>query len=115
MYYNVMGNPCVRYRIYIFMQFRGFEEMLANGYYFTGPTSSIKMSYVFLIAAVHIAHLIGRNYFFVSGSVYNHTKEKYSAKEYLGLSLGATFWHFLDILVGVFNVVYVPSLNNNLQ
>ncbi len=82
---------------FIVLQFRGFEEMLANGYYFTGPTSTIKMSYVFLIAAVHIAHLVA-GLISLLVVIYNHFKGKYSAEEYLGLSLGATFWHFLDIL-----------------
>ncbi|MBT8321538.1 MAG: heme-copper oxidase subunit III, partial [Eudoraea sp.] len=40
---------------FILLQFQGFSEMIGQGYYFTGPTSNITMSYVFLIAAVHIA------------------------------------------------------------
>ncbi len=82
---------------FIFLQFRGFGEMLASGYYFTGPTSNIKMSYVFLIAAVHIAHVVA-GLVSLLVVIYNHTKRKYSAEQYLGLSLGSTFWHFLDLL-----------------
>src|SRR5690606_39779474 len=44
--------------IFIVLQFNGFSQMIGQGYYFTGPTSSIKMSYVFLIAAVHIVHVV---------------------------------------------------------
>ena len=83
--------------IFIFMQFQGFQEMLANGYFFTGPTSSIKMSYVFLIAAVHIVHLVA-GIISLLVVLYNQVKGKYSSKEFLGISLGATFWHFLDLL-----------------
>ncbi len=83
--------------VFIFLQFRGFEEMLANGYYFTGPTSNIKMSYVFLIAAVHIAHVVA-GIISLSVVLYKQLKGRYSSEEYLGLSLGATFWHFLDLL-----------------
>ena len=83
--------------LFIFMQFQGFQEMLANGYFFTGPTSSIKMSYVFLIAAVHIAHLVAGIISLIV-VLYNQLKGKYSSQEYLGISLGATFWHFLDLL-----------------
>lgn len=82
---------------FIFLQFRGFGEMLGNGYYFTGPTSNIKMSYVFLIAAVHIAHVVA-GLISLLVVIYNHAKRKYSAQQYLGLSLGSTFWHFLDLL-----------------
>lgn len=82
---------------FILFQFRGFSEMVAQGYYFTGPTSSIKLSYVFLIAAVHIVH-VAAGIISLSVVIYNQIKGKYSSEEYLGVSLGATFWHFLDIL-----------------
>ncbi|MGB3149927.1 MAG: cytochrome c oxidase subunit 3 [Maribacter sp.] len=83
--------------VFIFFQFSGFSEMVAQGYYFTGPTSSIKLSYVFLIAMVHIVHVVA-GIISLLVVLYNQYKGKYSANEYLGLSLGATFWHFLDLL-----------------
>ncbi len=82
---------------FIIFQFRGFSEMVAQGYYFTGPTSSIKLSYVFLIAAVHIVHVVA-GIISLLVVLYNQIKKKYAAQDYLGLSLGATFWHFLDFL-----------------
>ena len=83
--------------VFIIMQFNGFSQMVAEGYYFTGPTSNIKMSYIFLIAAVHIAHVVA-GIISLLVVLFNQTKGKYSASEYLGISLGATFWHFLDLL-----------------
>jgi cytochrome c oxidase subunit 3 len=83
--------------VFIVLQFFGFQEMLGNGYYFTGPTSSIKMSYVFLIAAAHIVHVVA-GLISLSVVLYNQIKGKYSSKEFLGITLGATFWHFLDLL-----------------
>lgn len=82
---------------FIACQFLGFSEMVAQGYYFTGPTSSIKMSYMFLIAMVHILHVVAG---IVSLLIvmYKQRNGKYSSQEYLGISLGATFWHFLDLL-----------------
>ena len=82
---------------FIILQFKGFEQMLGNGYRFTGPTSSIKMSYVFLIAFVHILHVVA-GLISISVVLFNQVKGKYTATEYLGMSLGATFWHFLGIL-----------------
>lgn len=82
---------------FIALQFMGFQQMLANGYYFTGPTSSIKMSYIFLIAAVHIAHVVAGLISLLT-VLYNQIKGKYTSEEYLGMSLGATFWHFLGLL-----------------
>ena len=82
---------------FIAFQFNGFSQMVAQGYYFTGPTSNIKMSYVFLIATVHIVHLVA-GIISLAVVLYNQLKGKYSPEEMLGLSLGATFWHFLDLL-----------------
>ncbi|MBD0778290.1 cytochrome c oxidase subunit 3 [Maribacter sp. ANRC-HE7] len=82
---------------FIALQFKGFSEMVAQGYYFTGPTSSIKMSYIFLIAAVHVVHVVA-GIISLLVVLFNQKKGKYSSQEYLGLSLGATFWHFLDLL-----------------
>ena len=82
---------------FIVMQFNGFREMLSNGYYFTGPTSSIKMSYIFLMAAVHIAHVVAGLITLLVVFI-NHLKNKYSLEEFLGFELGATFWHFLGAL-----------------
>ncbi|MET6989044.1 cytochrome c oxidase subunit 3 [Sediminicola arcticus] len=82
---------------FIFLQFNGFSQMIAQGYYFTGPTSSITLSYIFLIAVVHILHVVA-GLISLLVVLYNQIKGKYSSKEFLGLELGATFWHFLDFL-----------------
>ncbi len=82
---------------FIVFQFSGFSQMVSQGYYFTGPTSNIKMSYVFLIAMVHIVHVLA-GMISLLVVMYNQYKEKYTSKEFLGMSLGSTFWHFLGIL-----------------
>ncbi len=82
---------------FIAIQFIGFSEMVGQGYYFTGPTSSIKMSYMFLIAMVHIVHVVA-GIISLLVVLYKQIKGRYSSQEYLGISLGATFWHFLDLL-----------------
>ncbi len=99
------GKSCTQWLVitmllgigFILLQFQGFSEMIGQGYYFTGPTSNITMSYVFLIAAVHIAHVVAGLISLLVVLV-NQLRGKYSGKDYLGLELGATFWHFLDLL-----------------
>lgn len=83
--------------LFVGLQFNGFSQMIGMGYYFTGATSNIKTSYIFLIAAVHIVHVLAGliSLIFVLN---NHIKGKYTASEMLGLELGAAFWHFLDFL-----------------
>ncbi len=82
---------------FISFQFVGFSQMLENGYYFTGPTSNIKMSYVFLIAAVHIAHVVAGLISLLVVLV-QQLRKKYTPENMLGMELGATFWHFLDFI-----------------
>ena len=83
--------------VFVFSQFSGFQQIIDAGYFFTGPTSNVTMSYIYLIALVHILHVIvGLICLLVV--IYNHFKQKYSATKMLGLELAATFWHFIDIL-----------------
>ena len=42
---------------FIYSQVQGFNQIIASGYNFTGPTSNITMSYVYVIAVVHIIHI----------------------------------------------------------
>ena len=99
------SRNCTRYLVltlilglsFIAVQFIGFSQMISQGYYFTGPTSNITMSYVFLIAAVHIAHLVA-GLISLLVVLFNQIKGKYSPGNMLGFELGATFWHFLDLL-----------------
>lgn len=83
--------------LFVVLQFSGFSQMVADGYYFTGPTSSIKVSYIFLIAMVHVVHVVA-GVISLLVVLYNQNKGKYSTENYLGVTLGATFWHFLDLL-----------------
>ena len=82
---------------FVSLQFVGFSQMLESGYYFTGPTSNIKMSYVFLIAAVHIAHVVAGLISLLVVLV-RQLGNKYTPENMLGMELGATFWHFLDFI-----------------
>ncbi len=82
---------------FITLQFQGFSQMIGQGYYFTGPTSSITMSYIFLIAVVHILHVVA-GLISLLVVLYNTIKGRYTSDNMLGFELGATFWHFLDLL-----------------
>ena len=83
--------------VFIFNQFSGFQQIIDLGYNFTGPTSNVTMSYIYLIAVVHILHVVvGLICLLVV--IYNHFKQKYNSENMLGFELAATFWHFIDIL-----------------
>ena len=82
---------------FIVSQFLGFSEMIGMGYYFTGPTSNITLSYIFLIAAIHILHVVA-GLISLLVVLFNQRRGKYGPGNMLGLELGITFWHFLDVL-----------------
>lgn len=82
---------------FITNQFVGFQQIIDMGYNFTGPTSNVTMSYIYLIAMVHIVHVLA-GLVCILVVIYNHFKQKYSATDMLGVDLAATFWHFIDIL-----------------
>lgn len=82
---------------FIASQFIGFQQILELGYNFTGPTSNITMTFIYIIAFAHILHVaIGLICLLVV--IYNHFKQKYNADNMLGFELAATYWHFVDIL-----------------
>lgn len=84
--------------VFIYNQFAGFRQIIdLGGYNFTGPTSNVTMSYIYLIALVHILHVVA-GLICLLVVIYNHFKQKYSATNMLGFELAATFWHFIDIL-----------------
>lgn len=83
--------------VFVCCQFLGFQQLIDSGNYLTGPASNPKASFIYVIAFVHILHvLVGLICLLVV--IYNHFKQKYSATNMLGFELAATFWHFVDIL-----------------
>ncbi len=83
--------------VFIYNQFLGFQEIIDLGYNFTGPTSNVTMSYIYLIAMVHILHVVA-GLICIMIVIYNHFKQKYNPTHMLGFELAATFWHFVDVL-----------------
>tara|TARA_B100000497_G_scaffold63264_1_gene71526 strand:+ start:257 stop:838 length:582 start_codon:yes stop_codon:yes gene_type:complete len=83
--------------VFIYSQIQGFNQIIASGYNFTGPTSNITISYIYVIAVVHILHVLaGIICLFVV--IINQLNKKYSKQNRLGFDLASNFWHFVDIL-----------------
>ena len=83
--------------IFIISQFIGFNEIIENGYHFTGPTSTITTSFIFLIAFVHLVH-VAAGLLVLLFVIYRNIKRKYLTNNILGFELASIFWHFVDIL-----------------
>ncbi len=82
---------------FVLFQFTGFGQLTSEGYYFTGPESNIATTFLYVIAVLHLAHLAG-GLISLLIIIYNHFKLKYNSTQYLGIELGAMYWHFLDFL-----------------
>ena len=82
---------------FVFFQFQGFGQMVAEGNYLTGPQSNITATFLYLVVLAHLAHLAG-GIISLLIIIYNHFKQKYNSSQFLGIELGAMYWHFLDFL-----------------
>ncbi len=82
---------------FIVFQFYSFSEIIAQGYYFTGSESTVTTSFIYILVLVHLLHLAA-GMIVLLVVIYNHFKQRYQAGQMLGFELGATFWHFVDIL-----------------
>jgi cytochrome c oxidase subunit 3 len=83
--------------LFVVFQFLGFNQIIQNGYFFTGSESNVTTSFLYIVVILHLAHLFG-GLIALLIIIYNHFKQKYNSTQTLGIELGALFWHFLDIL-----------------
>lgn len=83
--------------VFIVLQFLGFSDFVAQGYYFTGSESNITVSYIYVIAFLHIMHVVA-GLIVILSILYRHAQRKYNSENMLGIDLGLTFWNFLDLL-----------------
>ena len=82
---------------FVVSQFVGFGQIIESGYYMTGQGSSITVTFLYIIAFMHLLHLAG-GLISLLIIIYNHFKQKYNSTQTLGIELGAMYWHFLDLL-----------------
>ncbi|MCY3998170.1 MAG: cytochrome c oxidase subunit 3 [Flavobacteriaceae bacterium] len=80
---------------FIYFQFQGFGQIIHQGYYFTGPESSITSSFIYILVLLHLIHLVA-GIIVVSVVMFNNFKGKYHKKNLIGVELATNFWHFLD-------------------
>jgi len=82
---------------FVYLQFRGFGQVIENGYFFTGSESNVTTSFLYIVVIVHLLHLLG-GFLSLFIVIYNHYKQKYSASQTLGIELSAMYWHFMDLI-----------------
>ncbi len=80
--------------LFIASQFMGWSKLYENGIYAVGSQSTQQSSYLYLLTALHVAHLIGGLISLIVVLV-KTLKNKYSSTNYLGVQISITYWHFL--------------------
>jgi cytochrome c oxidase subunit 3 len=82
---------------FVYFQLEGFNILFKNNLFPTGSAGSVTISFLYILVLVHLAHLFG-GIISLLIVIYNHFKQKYNSSQYLGIELGAMYWHFLDFL-----------------
>lgn len=80
--------------VFITGQFLGWGQLRAQGLYLDTNASS---AFFYMLTVTHIVHLIG-GIIALSFVTTKGLMEKYNERNYLGVGLCATYWHFLDVL-----------------
>lgn len=83
--------------IFIYLQFAGFQSIVDQGYYFTGESSSVKSSYIYILVILHLIH-VGAGLISLTVMLIRQLMGKYDNEKRIGFELAATFWHFVDVL-----------------
>jgi cytochrome c oxidase subunit 3 len=100
---------------FVLFQYLSWKQLVDGGIYFSGQVKNISMNYEYIragtenpadvqnvagsflyaLTGLHVAHLIG-GLIALSVVLWRAFMKKYSADNYEGLSVCATYWHFLD-------------------
>jgi len=82
---------------FFYTQIQAWKDLTAQGIFFVGKYSNASGSFLYIIALVHLFHMIG-GLIALLVSLTKSLLKKYSSADYLGIELTAIYWHFLDLL-----------------
>ncbi|MBL4593685.1 MAG: cytochrome c oxidase subunit 3 [Flavobacteriales bacterium] len=80
--------------LFVLTQYLGWVALYESGVYATGKESTQESSFLYLLTALHLAHLAGGLISLIVVLV-KTLKEKYSIDNVLGMQVSITYWHFL--------------------
>jgi cytochrome c oxidase subunit 3 len=83
--------------IFGIIQFKAWAYLIEQKIFFAGKNANISGSIVYVITFMHFLH-VAAGLLALIVSYFKSLKNKYTADNYLGLTLTSLFWHFLDIL-----------------
>jgi cytochrome c oxidase subunit III len=80
--------------VFAFCQFLGWNQLVSQGVHFVDKTTP-SGSFFYAITGLHLAHVAG-GIIALMVTAGKSIMEKYNSGNYLGISLTATYWHFMD-------------------
>ncbi len=83
--------------LFVWLQFKGFGEILDLNLHPTGGASNVKTSFIYIIVFVHLLHIVG-GLLVLTITIKNHLLDKYTKNNHLGITLAGMYWHFVDVL-----------------
>ena len=83
--------------LFVNSQLESWNQLTQMGIYFIGTRSNASGSFLYLIALVHLLHVIGGLIALIFTGI-NSLREKYTQESHLGFSLCVIYWHFLTAL-----------------
>lgn len=83
--------------VFAALQWTGFQQLVAEGIYFTGEGSSTSGSWFYVIVGFHFLHFAA-GWTALAVATWKCFAGRYAAGSDLGLRLAITFWHFLGLL-----------------
>ena len=92
---NMVAASLVLGLLFVGSQFYAYSYMVEHGLHLVG--TSISSSFMYVLTGFHLVHLFA-GLIVLSVTLFQTSRNKYNAENHLGLSLAATFWHFLGVL-----------------
>ena len=80
---------------FTYSQFKGWSELVESKIYFSGGLKEESLLYV--LTGAHLAHLFAGLISLLVVTI-KAKNNRYNSKNYLGIKLSSTYWHFLTIL-----------------
>lgn len=77
---------------FVMGQYMGWQNLVERGYYLSGTSQA--SSYLYLLTILHVLHLVGGIVSLMIVLVKTF-KKRYTPKNYLGMQVSITYWHFL--------------------
>lgn len=82
---------------FVFLQMQGWQYLLNQEIKFVGPQWNKGGGFLYVLTLMHMLHLFG-GMIALTVALFKAKRNRYSIKNYLGLELVSTYWHFLTIL-----------------